>query len=242
VGDHAAHGGEGLNAEAAAGTDGAGAVDPLAAGRRLFAAECRFVAGAATLSRLPDGGLPEIAFAGRSNVGKSSLINALTSRRNLAIASVTPGRTRQINFFDLGGRLTLVDLPGYGYAVAPKQQIAEWSRLVDRYLCGRVPLRRVMLLIDARHGAKESDRRAMAMLDQAAVSYQVVLTKADKVPPPQGERIRLALCAELAKHPAAHPELTVTSARTGSGIAELRAALAALADFSAEAAPARPGY
>ncbi len=231
MGDHEAHGGQGLST--AASTDDVEAVE---AGRRLFAAECRFVAGAARLAQLPEPGLPEIAFAGRSNVGKSSLINALTGRRQLAIVSVTPGRTRQINFFDLGGRLTLVDLPGYGYAAAAKAAIAEWTQLVDRYLCGRPALRRVLLLIDARHGAKEPDRRAMAMLDQAAVSFQGVLTKADKVSASELARVQAALAAELAGHPAAHPQLLATSARDGAGLAELRAALAPLTLWTADGA------
>ncbi len=233
MGDHAAHGGQGLNTATGTGTDDAAAAEAEAA-RRLFAAECRFVAGAARLAQLPEPGLPEIAFAGRSNVGKSSLINALTGRRQLAIVSVTPGRTRQINFFDLGGRLTLVDLPGYGYAAAAKAAIAEWTELVDRYLCGRPALRRVLLLIDARHGAKEPDRRAMAMLDQAAVSFQGVLTKADKVSASELTRVRAALAAELAGHPAAHPQLLATSARDGAGLADLRAALAPLTLWAAD--------
>ncbi|MCU0839313.1 MAG: ribosome biogenesis GTP-binding protein YihA/YsxC [Rhodospirillales bacterium] len=220
-----------MNTATGTGTDDAAAAE---AARRLFAAECRFVAGAARLAQLPEPGLPEIAFAGRSNVGKSSLINALTGRRQLAIVSVTPGRTRQINFFDLGGRLTLVDLPGYGYAAAAKAAIAEWTELVDRYLCGRPALRRVLLLIDARHGAKEPDRRAMAMLDQAAVSFQGVLTKADKVSASELTRVRAALAAELAGHPAAHPQLLATSARDGAGLADLRAALAPLTLWAAD--------
>src|SRR5512144_2992588 len=154
-------------------------------GRWLFAQTCRFVAGAAKLEQIPVGPLPEVAFAGRSNVGKSSLVNALTGRRTLAKVSNTPGRTRQLNFFDLGGRLTLADLPGYGYARAPKEQVANWTRLVELYLVGRAPLRRALLLIDARHGLKETDERVMAMLDKAAVSYQVVLTKIDQLRPQQ---------------------------------------------------------
>ncbi len=154
-------------------------VDPglVEAGRRLFAQEARFVAGAAEPSALPLDRLPEIAFAGRSNVGKSSLVNALTGRRMLARTSHTPGRTRQINFFDLGGRLMLVDLPGYGYAEAPKTAIKAWTDLVRRYLRTRAALRRLCLLLDARHGIKEVDRPLMRMLDDAGVSYQIVLTK-----------------------------------------------------------------
>src|SRR5437667_2685837 len=158
------------------------AVDPAAieTGRRFFAREARFIAGAAQSSALPAEGLPEIAFAGRSNVGKSSLVNALTGRRTLARTSNTPGRTRQINFFDLGGRLILVDLPGYGYAEASKSAIKDWTHLVRHYLRSRAALRRVCLLLDSRHGVKEPDRLLMNMLDDAGVSYQVVLTKTDK--------------------------------------------------------------
>src|SRR5215471_17402627 len=150
------------------------------AGRRLFAAEARFIAGASTPSGLPPEGLPEIAFVGRSNVGKSSLVNALTGRRMLARISNTPGRTRQINFFDLGGRLVLVDLPGYGYAEAPKSAVKSWTGLVRHYLQTRAVLRRVCLLIDSRHGIKDIDRPLMRILDTAGVAYQMVLTKADK--------------------------------------------------------------
>ncbi len=203
--------------------------EAIEAGRHLFAQDCRFLGAAVETARLPDTGLPEIAFAGRSNVGKSSLVNALTGRKTLARTSNTPGRTRQLNFFDLGGRLLLVDLPGYGYARAPKTEIKQWSALARRYLRGRPALRRVCLLIDARHGAKDSDREIMAELDQAAVSDPAVLTKADTVKTGVLAAVRGALEAELAGHPAAHPHIPVTSARAGQGIAELRAALAALA-------------
>ncbi len=202
----------------------------LEAGRYLFAQACTFLGAAVEAERLPETALPEIAFAGRSNVGKSSLVNALTGRKTLARTSHTPGRTRQLNFFDLGGRMLLVDLPGYGYARASKTDIKKWSALARQYLRGRPKLRRVCLLIDARHGAKDSDREIMAELDLAAVSYQAVLTKADKVKAQALAAVRDTLEAELARHPAAHPHIPVTSARTGSGIAELRAALAALAD------------
>ena len=201
----------------------------LEAGRKLFAQDCRFVIGVAGLDGLPPAELPEVAFAGRSNVGKSSLLNALTGRRALARTSKTPGRTQQINVFALGGRLGLIDLPGYGYAQAPKANVAEWTALVNGYLRGRPTLRRALVLIDARHGPKESDRTLMAMLDQAAVSYQAVLTKADAVRPDALEAVLAALAGELASHPAAHPEIAVTSARDGAGVADLRAALAALA-------------
>ncbi len=216
--------------------DGAPTLQEIEAGRHLFAQECGFLGAAVATDRLPETGLPEVAFAGRSNVGKSSLVNALTGRRTLARISHTPGRTQQINFFDLGGRLILVDLPGYGYARAAKTDIRRWSALTRRYLRGRQELARVCLLIDSRHGAKDSDREIMAELDRAAVSYQAVLTKADKVKPNALVAVQSALEAELARHPAAHPHIPVTSARTGAGIAELRAALAALA----ESAPVSP--
>ena len=199
--------------------------------RRLFAQECRFVMGAASLEALPASDLVEVAFAGRSNVCKSSLINALTGRSGLARASNTPGRTRQINFFRLANALMLVDLPGYGYARAPKREVAAWTRLVGDYLRGRPPLRRLMLLIDARHGLKDSDRELMAMLDAAAVSYQGVLTKIDKAD--DLEAVRAEVAAELAKHVAAHPELLATSAVTGAGIDDMRDAIAALAETRA---------
>jgi GTP-binding protein len=205
----------------------------LEAGRLLFAQECRFVAGAMTVAQLPPISLPEAAFAGRSNVGKSSLVNALTGRRTLAKVSHTPGRTRQINFFDLGGRLLLVDLPGYGYAEAGKRDIRRWTDLTQLYLKGRPTLRRLCLLIDARHGLKEVDRALMKAMDEAAQSYQVVLTKTDQVKADALDEVSAPLAAELAEHPAAHPQIIATSARTGAGIAELRAALAALAEPAA---------
>ena len=198
-------------------------------GRRLFAGRCDFVAGIAAIDALPPPGLPEIAFAGRSNVGKSTLINALTGRRSLARTSRTPGRTRQLNFFDLGGRLMLVDLPGYGYARASKTDIEQWNRLVRAYLRGRAGLKRLCLLIDARHGLHDSDRALMTMLDEAGVAFQGVLTKADKT---SGNTMRAnedKVRADLASQIAAHPRLIVTSARTQAGIPELRAELAALA-------------
>jgi GTP-binding protein len=200
----------------------------IEAGRRLFAGECRFVAAAAHESDLPRDDLPEVAFLGRSNVGKSSLLNALAGRVALARVSHTPGRTRQIVFFALRS-LMLADLPGYGFAAAPKQEIARWSRLVPLYAKGRAGLKRALLLVDARHGFMASDRDFMKLLDEAAVSYQVVLTKCDKLAPAAlAERLH-ETAAELSQHPAAHPQIHATSAHAGFGIAELRAALARLA-------------
>lgn len=203
--------------------------EPLETGRLLFARECRFVAGAADAAALPDDGLPEVAFLGRSNVGKSSLVNALTGRRMLARTSQTPGRTRQINFFALDGRLMLVDLPGYGYAAASKAAIAAWTRLVHRYLQQRGSLRRVCLLIDARHGIKEPDRPIMKLCDAAGLSFQVVLTKTDELPATARQAIAEGVARELATHPAAHPEMHLTSAEKRLGIAALRATLAGFA-------------
>ena len=201
----------------------------LEAGRVLFAQDCRFVAGVASLAQLPPEALPEVAFAGRSNVGKSSLINALTGRRSLARISDTPGRTRQLNFFELGRRLVLVDLPGYGYAKVSKTLVADWTRLLKDFLRGRVLLRRACLLVDARHGLMDSDREMMTLLDGAAVSYQIILTKADKCAADALARTRAEIETALRRHPAALPETFATSAREGLGIADLRAALAALA-------------
>ena len=203
--------------------------EAIEAGRKLFAQECRFVSGAASYDGLPEDRLPEVAFAGRSNVGKSSLINALSGRKTLARTSNTPGRTRQINFFDLGGRLMLVDLPGYGYAQAAKSEVRGWTRLIEAYLKGRVGLRRLCLLIDGRHGAKPADEGIMALLDTAAVTYRVVLTKCDKVRAAELAAHEAAVRSLLASHPAALPEPILTSAEKGTGIEALRADLAALA-------------
>jgi GTP-binding protein len=205
-----------------------GAADPDA-GRRLFAGACDFLAGAAAPASLPPATAPEIAFAGRSNVGKSSLINALTGRKALARVSRTPGRTQQINFFSLSGRLVLADLPGYGFARAPKKRIAQWSDLIYRYLKGRQVLRRVLVLVDSRHGLKDSDRALFDFLDEAAVSYQVVLTKVDALKGSDAEARARAVGSELAGHVAAYPDVAATSAERGDGIAELRTALAAFA-------------
>lgn len=202
----------------------------LEQGRLLFSRECRFLISAADENQLPGFDLNEVAFAGRSNVGKSSLMNALTGHNALARTSNTPGRTRLLNFFNLGDRLILVDLPGYGYARASKTDIARWTKLTRGYLKGRAQLRRVCLLIDSRHGLKASDREVMDELDAAAVSYQVVLTKADKMKPGPLARMVEETGKALAMRPAAHPDCMVTSSTSGAGIAELRAALAALAE------------
>lgn len=200
------------------------------AGRLLFAAECRFFFAAQQLDKLPPPTGPEVAFAGRSNVGKSSLINALTGHRSLARASNTPGRTRQLNFFDLGGRLTLVDMPGYGYAQAEKKVKEDWQGLMFEFLRGRPTLRRVVLLLDSRIELKESDTTVMGLLDRAAVTYQLVLTKADSVKPPALARKQEEVAALARRHPAAFPRIVTTSSETALGIAELRAELAMLVD------------
>jgi GTP-binding protein len=202
----------------------------LEAGRLLFARECVFVNGSTKLETIPPAGITEVAFAGRSNVGKSSLVNALTGRKTLARASNTPGRTQQINFFDLGGRLMLVDLPGYGYAEAPKTEIRRWTALVNTYLRGRAPLRRACVLVDSRHGLKPVDGPVMDMLDDAAVSYQIVLTKADKMRAGALAQVVAETTTALSKRRAAHPLVHAVSALDGTGIAELRAVLAALAE------------
>lgn len=201
----------------------------LEAGRLLFAKECDFVWGADALSQLPEADLPEVAFAGRSNVGKSSLVNALTGRKTLARTSNTPGRTQQLNFFNLGNRLKLVDMPGYGYAKESKEKVEAWNDMVRRFLRGRVTLRRALVLVDSRHGLKPNDDEIMAMLDRTAVPYVVVLTKADKVKPAELDKVRKVTELGLKKHPAAFPDIHVTSSEKGIGIAELRASLAALA-------------
>jgi GTP-binding protein len=204
------------------------APDWTEAGRRLFAGPCEFFFAAARADGLPPVGAPEIAFAGRSNVGKSSLINALTGRLSLARTSRTPGRTQELIFFNLGGQATLVDMPGYGYAAVAKSKSTAWGELARDYLRGRPSLLRVFVLIDGRHGLKEKDHETMRALDAAAVSYAVVLTKRDEVKPAdQAERVASTL-EGLRKHAAAYPETLFTSARTGEGIADLRGHVAKL--------------
>ncbi len=200
-------------------------------GRWLFAQECVFVSGAATFDGLPEADMPEIAFVGRSNVGKSSLINALTGRKALARTSNTPGRTQQINFFRLQDALMLADLPGYGYARASKSEIKRWTALIFDYLRGRPSLRRVCLLIDARHGIKPADTDVMNDLDASAVSYQIVLTKCDKVKPGALDEVERRTSATIARHVAAHPAIVRTSSISADGMESLRAELAMLADI-----------
>jgi GTP-binding protein len=198
------------------------------AGRKLFAGECDFFFAAARSDGLPPVGPPEIAFAGRSNVGKSSLVNALTGRASLARTSRTPGRTQELIFFNLGGQATLVDMPGYGYAAVAKSKSASWGELARDYLRGRPNLLRVFVLIDGRHGLKESDHETMRALDAAAVSYAAVLTKADEVRAADRDARVAATLEGLRKHVAAYPEVLLTSARTGDGVPELRAHIARL--------------
>lgn len=186
--------------------------------------------GVVKLDTLPPPDVPEIAFAGRSNVGKSSLINALTGRKNLARASNSPGRTRELNFFDLGGRLRIVDLPGYGYATAPKQIVERWTALTKNYLRGRVNLKRVILLIDARHGIKATDEGIMKVLDESAVVYQVALTKADKLKTSEIEARVADTAKRIVRRPAAYPHIALTSSAKGWGLAELRGDLTAITE------------
>lgn len=196
--------------------------------RKLFAGPCAFVAGAASLDALPESDLPEVAFVGRSNVGKSSLINALTGHTGLARVSHTPGRTRQINLFQMRDALMLADLPGYGFARVSKAETRSWNDLIRAYLCTRKTLRRVVLLLDARRGVMASDRDVMQLLDEAAVAFNTVLTKADALKPAEIDRMRDAVAKSLEQHPPALPDAIVTSARNAAGIPQLRTALAQL--------------
>jgi len=201
----------------------------IEAGRLLFARDVTFMLSVVSLATLPPASLPEICFAGRSNVGKSSLINALTNRKDLARASNTPGRTRELNYFNVDDRLRIVDLPGYGYARASKTDIARWTELTRAFLRGRAPLRRVFLLIDSRHGQKPSDVDVMEMLDEAAVTYQIVLTKTDKLKKGELDKVAAKTQALLAKRPAAFPGIIATSSVKKNGLDDLRAEIAGLA-------------
>lgn len=197
-------------------------------GRKLFAGESTFVKGVVAMSGLPDADRMEVCFAGRSNVGKSSLINALTGTKGLARASNTPGRTQEINYFTQGPELYLVDLPGYGYANAPLPVVEKWQRLLKQYLSGRQTLRRAFVLIDSRHGIKKVDAEIMKLLDSSAVTFQVVMTKADKVKEKDRAAVLLQVREALSKHPAAYPEIVLTSSEKGDGISTLRAIIAGL--------------
>ena len=201
--------------------------------RKLFSGPVSFLKSAPALRFLPDPDFPEIAFAGRSNVGKSSLLNKLTNRNGLARTSNTPGRTQELNFFDIGEppRLRLVDMPGYGFAKAPKELLRKWRHLVNDYLRGRAVLKRALVLVDSRHGLKDVDREVMTMLDEAAVGYGLVLTKADKIKASELEAVTAATAEEARRRPAAHPEIIVTSSETGLGIDRLRKAVVEAAAF-----------
>ena len=195
--------------------------------RKLFSGPIDFLKSAPKLEHLPEPGVPEIAFAGRSNVGKSSLINAITNRSKLARASNTPGRTQELNYFDVGRPpvFRLVDMPGYGFAEAPKDMVKRWRFLINDFLRGRQVLKRALVLVDARHGLKDVDREVMQMLDAAAVSYHLVLTKGDKIKPSEFAATLDKIRVEAATHPASHPTIFATSAETGEGIPELRTAI-----------------
>lgn len=197
-------------------------------GRKIFAGEADFKWASTAIDNLPPMHSVEIAFAGRSNVGKSSLVNALTNRKTLARTSHTPGRTQQLNFFDIGGHFMLVDMPGYGYAAVSKAKVEAWTDVIIDYLKGRANLARVYVLIDGRHGVKDVDRDVMNLLDTAAVSYALILTKLDEVKKADAEKILSATRLEIAKRPAAYPEIIFTSSRSGEGIPDLRTAVARL--------------
>ncbi len=197
-------------------------------GRKLFSGPVDFLKGVVAMDGLPEPDRVEVCFAGRSNVGKSSLINAITNRKALARASNTPGRTQEINFFELGENRYLVDLPGYGFANAPVAVVEKWQRLLKNYLSGRPNLRRAFVLIDSRHGIKPVDEEIMQLMNRSALTFQVVLTKIDKIKEPEQEKVLIQVRAKLAKHPAAFPELVVTSSDKGDGIATLRAVIAGL--------------
>lgn len=203
--------------------------EQLDAGRKLLSSPCSFMLGVARLDQLPVSSLDEIAFAGRSNVGKSSLINALTGQKNLAKASNTPGRTQQLNYFNLGDKILIVDLPGYGFAQAPESMVKQWQKLIFAYLQGRVNLKRVFLLIDSRHGIKKVDEEIMKMLDTAAVTYQIVLTKTDKISAKALQKVIADTEETIKKHGAAHIRLLATSSEKKKGLEELRAEIAGLA-------------
>jgi len=204
-------------------------IDRIEAGRLFFARPWRFVLSAPSVATLPPIGDAEIAFAGRSNVGKSSLINALTGRGGLARTSNTPGRTQELNFFTSDTGIWVVDMPGYGYAEAPKKLVDDWNKLIRAYLRGRVSLRRVYVLIDSRHGLKANDLETLNLLDETAVSYQIVLTKVDKLKTGELDKVRADTAAKIARRPAAHPVLLATSSETGEGMDLLRAEITALA-------------
>ncbi len=202
--------------------------EELAEANKLFNNKTAFVLGVAKLDQLPISDLPEVAFAGRSNVGKSSIINALTNQRGLAKTSNTPGRTQQLNFFNLNNRIHIVDLPGYGFAKAPESQVKQWQKVIFAYLQGRVNLKRVFVLIDSRHGIKKVDLEIMDMLDKAAVTYQLVLTKADKISAESADTVKQDIEKELSKHAAAYTRVLTTSSEKQIGIDELRAEIAGL--------------
>lgn len=197
-------------------------------GRKMFAGETEFVKGVVAMDGLPEPDRPEVCFAGRSNVGKSSLINALTGRKGLARASNTPGRTQEINYFTVGESHYLVDLPGYGYANAPLPVVEKWQRLLKNYLRGRVTLRRAFVLVDARHGIKAVDEEIMALLSSSAVTFQCVMTKTDKLKKGDLDKVLGQVREKLSKHPAAYPELVLTSSEKGTGIETLRAIVAGI--------------